>query len=456
MGYLFPAHTFRYEMHGLGVEFWQADSRTRNCYYVYFRASDDAQHLDRDIFPLLCQLDQRLQKLRTQYQAREGHDLEIVILSDHGHNHAGRGIRVQDNAFLEKAGYHVAKSIAGPRDVVLPVVGIESWVEIHCDPRETVNLATRLCQLAGMDVLAATFPDQSTRFLVMNAKGERADIEWNPARNSFRYAPVNGDPLQYRPVAEALARNHQLEADGFASAEAWMTATMTNHYPLALERIVRGLTRGALNPATILISLDNRYVNAGWLVQQGSRLVPCGSTHGGLDDLCSDGILLSNFAPTRDTSTDRVAGQFENFPGTRDYRAEETGAELVTKPEEALTRILRDPVDREFQQLPGEGVYLRIWSPQLVALDAQAPLAVVIEKTPRFSTSPGPRHITLDRPLPLPEGRANERIYALPADLKLEPLAEYSISGWVQEQSKTSQLFTFSFHTSRDGQPVAF
>ena len=359
-------------------------------------------------------------------------------------------------AFLEQAGYHVAKSIAGPRDVVLPIVGVESWVEVHCDPRETEQLASLLCQLAGVDVLAAAIPDQPNRFLVMNAKGERAGIEWNPSRNSFRYAPVNGDPLQYRPVVEALARNHQLEAGGFASAEAWMAATMTHHYPLALERIVRGLTRGALNPATILISLDNRYVNDSWPVQQGSRLVSCGSTHGGLDDLCSDGILLSNFTPTRDTSTARVAGQFENFSDVRDYRAEEAGAELVTKPEQALTRIRRDPVDRDFQQLPGEGIYLRIWSPQLAALDSQAPLAVAIEKLPRYSTSPRPRRLTLDRPLPLPTGRASERIYALPADLGLEPLAEYSLSGWIQQPAKACRLFTFSFRTSQEGRPVPF
>ena len=50
-------------------------------YYVYLRASDDAQHLDRDIFPMLCQLDQRLQELRARYRARTGHDLEILILS---------------------------------------------------------------------------------------------------------------------------------------------------------------------------------------------------------------------------------------------------------------------------------------------------------------------------------------------------------------------------------------
>ena len=86
-----------------------------------------------------------------------------------------------------------------------------------------------------------------------------------------------------------------------------MAETMSSHYPLALERIVRGFTRVTLNPATILISLDNQHVDAGWLVKEGSRLENYGSTHGALDDINSDGIVLSNFKPTRDTSSDRVA-----------------------------------------------------------------------------------------------------------------------------------------------------
>jgi hypothetical protein len=455
MGYLFPVHAFRHEMRELAANFWES-ARPASNYYAYFRASDDAQHLDRDIFGLLCELDRNLQHLRTQYQARAGRDLEIVILSDHGHNHAGRGIRAQEGAFLEQSGYHVVKSVAGPRDVVLPIVGVENWVEIHCDPRETEKLAQRLCSLAGMDVLAAALPDQPSRYLVLNSKGERADIDWNPARDSFRYAPVSGDPLQYLPVTAALARNHQLEAGGFATAEAWMAATVGQHYPLALERIVRGLTRGALNPANILVSLDNHYVNDSWAVQQGSRLVTCGSTHGGLDDLCSDGILLSNFSPTRDTSTSRVAAQFEDFPGVRNYRAETAGAELVTRQELALTRILRDPVDRGFQQLSSAGVYLRMWSPRLAALDHKASVGVELEKIPRYATSPGPRQVTLDRPLALGGGSANERIYALPADLKLEPLTEYKMSGWIQDEPGAGPLFALSFRTSRDGQPAAF
>ena len=155
-------------------------------------------------------------------------------------------------------------------------------------------------------------------------------------------------------MVEALARKKLLDADGFATADAWMAATLTNRYPLALERIVRGLTRVTLNPATILISLDNHYVHSGWLIKKGSDLSTFGSTHGGLDSLNSDGIVLSNFAPTQDTSSDRVAGLFDDFPGLRNFRAEENGAELVTKNEQALTRIAHEPFDRGLQAAAGQ------------------------------------------------------------------------------------------------------
>ncbi|MSU35472.1 MAG: hypothetical protein EXS36_10225 [Pedosphaera sp.] len=145
---------------------------------------------------------------------------------------------------------------------------------------------------------------------------------------------------------------------------------MTHHYPLALERIVCGLTRVNLNPATILISLDNHYFNARWLIERGSRLVSCDSTHGGLDDINSVGILLSNFTPTPDTSSRRVTRLFDDLPGLRQYRAEQSGAEWVTEKEQTLTRIVRTQFDRDFQLLPNDDVFLRIWAPQFSRMNS--------------------------------------------------------------------------------------
>ena len=466
LGYVCPSHVYEYEVHALVKNFLKTKSVDDN-YYAYLRTPDDAQHLSRDIFAMLCALDEKLQQLRARYKAREGRELEILILSDHGNNHAGAGRRLEIRTFLKKAGYRITKSIVNPKDVVLPTTGIESWVEIHNSPAETERLLQRLVHLAGVDVLTARFPGQANRFIVLNSKGERAIIEWNPAKNSFRYSTEAGDPIYYLPVVEALSQKNRLDADGFATADDWMAETRTHRYPLALERIVRGHTCVTLNPATILISLDNHYVHAGWLVKKGSELVTFGGTHGALDDLNSDGILLSNFAPTRDTSSDRVAGLFDGFPGVRNYRAEGNGAEWITGKEQALTRIARVSLDRDYRTLPDDGVFLRIWTPSFTHLGIEAPVELTVRKARQFLSAhirrgdPQPvdaseRHFALKLPISFPDQCVYERVYALPAGLLLEPQKEYWISGRVCDQKKNTRIFEFIFRTDSRGRPVAY
>lgn len=466
MGYVYPVHTFDHEIRETIRNFWN-DTGNNGSYYVYIRATDDAQHLDRDIFAMLSMLNDRLQKMRARYRAQEGRDLQILILSDHGHNHAGSFKRVEVRALLEKAGYRITESIQQPKDVVLPTTGIEDWVEIHNAPGATKTLMPLLTRLEGAALVTGQDPDHSNHFLVMNSRGERAGIDWNPTNNTYRYSTETGDPLGYRPVAEALARQNRFDAGGFAAADTWMAATLTNRYPLALERIVRGLTRVTLNPATILISLGNDYVHCGWLIQKGADLSTFSSTHGALDNLNSDGIVLSNFTPTRDTSSDRVAGQFDDFPGLRNFRAMENGAELLTKNEQALTRIAHEPFDSDYQSLPEDGVFLRVWSPRFTHLDAQAPIEATVEKVQHFSNAQNPhgvfkpapalgRHLTFDRPVSFSDPCAYERIYALPSDLILKSQTEYRISGWIRDRNKSISLFEFNFYTDSQGRPAAY
>lgn len=446
LGYIFPLHAYEREMRHMTEHFWQAAGMQTN-YYAYIRASDDAQHLDRNIVTMLCELDRELQDLRARYRAREGRELQIVMLSDHGHNHAGRGHRLQLRSFLVRAGYHPAKSIATDKDVVLPDGGIEDWAEIHNAPNETEKLTQLLCDLKGVDILAAVLPGETNRFLVMNSKSERATVDWRAEDNSFRYSAEIGDPLNYRATIEFLKQRNELDAEGFASAEAWLDVTVTNHYPLALERIVRGFARNVLNPATILISLDNRYVNDEWLTDAGSRLVTCRSTHGALDDLNSDGIVLSNFQPTHDTSSDRVAAQFDNFPAVKNYRAFENGAELVTKRGQIFAPIVRDSFDHEVNLLPDDGVYLHVWARAVTNENNDTSVKVTIKKASRFSIFEHSQTVVLSQAIPFSGGAASDRIFALPVELKLLPKSKYVIS---------STLFRLAFHTDENGKPVAY
>ena len=88
-------------MHELVKNFLNATNQG-DTYYAYLRSPDDAQHLSADILAMLCTLDEKLQELRATYRAREGRELEILILSDHGNNHAGPAKRVEIRKFLKQ------------------------------------------------------------------------------------------------------------------------------------------------------------------------------------------------------------------------------------------------------------------------------------------------------------------------------------------------------------------
>src|SRR5215468_6093803 len=71
-------------------------------YYALILSTDSAQYMAGDILAVVCALHERLQALRAAYRVREGRELEILILSDHGNNHAGRSHRVRINTFLRE------------------------------------------------------------------------------------------------------------------------------------------------------------------------------------------------------------------------------------------------------------------------------------------------------------------------------------------------------------------
>src|SRR5215469_8493942 len=216
MGYIYSVHVFEYELYKLMRTFWDKNNTNAN-YYIYIRSSDDAQHMERDVLSMLAMLDKDVQEMRARYRKETGRDLQIVLLSDHGHNHAGRGERVQVRGYLENAGYRITRMIDGPKDVVLPTSGIEDWIEVHNYPLETEKLTEELSHLKGSDIVAGRLAEPPNHFLVMNTKGERAMIEWNPTNNTFKYSAEKGDPLHYLPVVESLAREKKLDADGFAT-----------------------------------------------------------------------------------------------------------------------------------------------------------------------------------------------------------------------------------------------
>jgi hypothetical protein len=212
--------------------------------------------------------------------------------------------------------------------------------------------------------------------------------------------------------------------------------------------------------------LKNGYVHAGWLVKTASGLVTTGGTHGALDDLNSDGILLCNFMPTKDTSTSRVAALFGGFKGLRNYRAQENGAEWFSQTAQAMTPIKRTLLDDGTRcPLPDAGLFLRIWTPDFARVDSETPVEVTIEKSPRYPSVQARkgnlkpteiRRLTLKQPLSFPNNSAYERAYPLPSGLNLDPQNIFRIAGWIHGENTSIHLFTFNFRTDSYGIPVAY
>jgi len=222
-----------------------------------------------------------------------------------------------------------------------------------------------------------------------------------------------------------------------------------------------------MNPATILISLANDYVHAGWLVMAATRLVKSGGTHGGLDDLNSTGILLSSYAPTQDTTTTRIAGLYGGFSGLRDSRVNEQGAEWVSAAGQAMIAVNRGPLDWAHHRLPSEQVFLHIWTPHFGPATLNSPIEVFLKQI-RPICSPKARpwneapcevagqRFLLETPVAFPDSTRHERVYALPPDLSLELQKEYSIRARFQTGGKAVRLFRFTFFTDDRGLPAAY
>ncbi len=447
MGYVRPLDAFKRECKELAKHFLSATNRG-DVFYVLMRSTDDAQHLAGNILEMMVTLDEKVEAIRAEYRAREGRELEVVLLSDHGNNHAGAGERVRVGAYLEHAGYRLSKAIDGPADVVLPTAGIETWVELHNHPLETEKLVELLSHLEGTDVVTGHVLGADEHFLVMNARGERAEVRFDSSRG-YAYQPIIGDPLAYAGVLRQLSEQHLLQPDGFATAGAWEAATLDHRYPLAPERIVRGHTRVTQNPATIIISLDNKFVNASFLIKKGSEFVKFGGTHGGMDDLNCTGMLVSTIAPTHDASTTRVAGLFDGFQGRRDYRSEEKGAEWI----------------RAGDQATAARSALLVWTPRFAELPDDAPLEIAVKKDQLFASSQHFR-ITAEAasgenatipfaPAAVHGERSCKRTFSLPPNLKLEPQTEYRITGWIPG-SGGERVFGMTFCTDAQGVPVGY
>lgn len=287
-------------------------SRGRETVYLYNVGPDALQHTRGDVAAYLDYLSLRLDSLLARYRARTGRTLEVLVLSDHGHNRAREAAFVPVVETLAARGFRTASSITGPRDVAFSVDGVTTGFGVFCAAESAEQVAELLSGVEGVAVVSRQ--RTADRFDVLAGQA-RGVVERQHAGNGdrYRYLPSAGDPLRLTAVMDSMRTAGVLDADGYADASAWVRYTAAHEYPVAVVRIAHGHTEATRNPAPILVSLDDRYRVGLGMVSVANRMRPLGGTHGALSATNALGVILSNVRVPYDDLAMSVRRQFGGF-----------------------------------------------------------------------------------------------------------------------------------------------
>lgn len=359
LGYLFPGQMYNYEMDAVISAFWKA--RGTPHFHAYITTIDYAMHMDHDPIPLLRDLDARLEALQEEYRRKTGRKLEIALISDHGNDDSRNGKRVEVIELLTRRGFRATDSLNSPKDVVVLLEGILNAFEVFTAPEDVRPVVETLLQLEGADLITFRLPQDSSTVRVARPGGEEALVRRKG--RSFAYVPVAGDPLRYVPLSQLLKKRGWTDSQGFAPAQNWIEISASHQYPDAPERIFRGHDDLVSNPAPIIVSLKPGYVHADPLTKRLSRLVSLAGTHGALDARSSNGIVMANFVPTRDTLTSGVASYFDGFPGLYRFTRHSQGARIIAANDYHKSGwYRREGMADLFRAVGGETRYIHFWS----------------------------------------------------------------------------------------------
>ncbi len=360
LSYMFPLREGKKEIRK--VVQGLLNSKEEGTFYAYMLSTDTLQHTNGDIKVLLKHIQAELNALQAEYQKRAHRPLEIAIVSDHGNNKQNHGVRVPFKERLAEKGFQVTEKIRADNDVVFTSAGILTSVSIFARSSQLKSLSSILLGMVGVDLVTSVSLTDRFSISVQNSKGESAWIQKKPDFLSYAYAPEQGDPLSYLSVIEKMAFDGKIDAEGFATAEDWLSYTAEHYYPVAPERIYRGHYLVAGNVAPMIVSLKQGYENANEAVKRLSELKGRGGTHGALSIADSSGILMTNYIATSHTTTNHVADILD-FSDLPDYRDRIPGVELIDSQIVGYDLKTGAPIEEDDPLGPEHAVFFNIWDP---------------------------------------------------------------------------------------------
>lgn len=228
----------------------------------------------------LLRLDTAFEKLMWHSRGK----LRIICLADHALNEMAMK-RAPILPALKKAGFTVRERVENDRDVAVPDFGLISCAAVYT--RRPAEVAEAMADVEG--VAMAIYPSQKS--FVVVGHGGKATIETD-AQGRYRYIADRGDPLRLLPIIDAMRGQGTVDADGWATAKAWLDATWDHPYPDPLVRIAHAFEGNVVNPPDVLLNFEPDY----YYGEDGfDAFATLRGTHGALHRSATTTFVLSTF-----------------------------------------------------------------------------------------------------------------------------------------------------------------
>ena len=257
----------------------KARSSRQPVFFAYTGATDSLAHVGGEA--LLVTFLERLDDTLEDIVRDSNIPITVTIFSDHG-NAFRKYRRVGLKEPLRQAGFKFENKIRDDKSLVLPQFGLVGSGVFFTRDKNEERLANVLATLKGVDFVTY---ERNGKVYVVNRRGQ-ATIE--KRGDEYRYLPTSGDPLDLLSITQnANGRNG---ADGFIKDEDWFAWTSANARPDVVPRIFEGATKGVLNPANVIVNLEDGYYTGNSFLDAFTVLQ---ATHGNIGREQSYGFAMS-------------------------------------------------------------------------------------------------------------------------------------------------------------------
>lgn len=282
LNYAYPSPWFEYGLGQLQLAFEASAKRDFIGYMVGTSGAGSKRGRNGHIESLI-----RVDRLCQQLIANANGQLQITLMSDHGHTCMPTDT-ISLRASLSRFGYRISNALDAGQDVVVPEWGLVSCAALYCRPDVAQQLARDTVMITGVELTAFAQADD----VVAVSRDGSARIRRDGAR--FAYVMEGADPLHLAETCERLKASGRMDAAGFADDHDWLEATLEHEYPDPLARMHRAFHGLFTHVPQVLVSLADGYCHGS--PQLGS-LLRMAAVHGSLRMQSSSGFVMSTVAP---------------------------------------------------------------------------------------------------------------------------------------------------------------